>query len=72
MEFTFFRFHVKSVFAEPSEDLSDMLFVRSHVLGEDKDVDQINYNTNIKEICKDSVDKPLKSRRGVRKTERHD
>ena len=57
MEFAFFGFHVKSVFAEPSEDLSDMLFVRSHVLGEDKDVVQINYNANIKEICKDSVDK---------------
>ena len=56
MEFAFFRFRVKSVFTESSEDLSDMLFVRSHVLGEDKDVDQINYNTNIKEICKDSVD----------------
>ena len=57
MEFAFFGFRVKSVFAEPSEDLSDMLFVRSHVLGEDKDVVQINYNANIKEICKDSVDK---------------
>ena len=72
MEFTFFRFHVKSVFAEPSEDLSDMLFVRSHVLREDKDVVQINYNANIEEICKDSVDKLLKSHRGIRKTEQHD
>ena len=72
MEFTFFGFRIKSVFVELSEDLSDMLFVRSHVLGEDKDVDQINYNANIKEICKDSVDKPLDSRRGVRKTEQHD
>ena len=57
MEFAFFGFCVKSVFTESLEDLSDMLFVRSHVLGEDKDVDQINYNANIKEICKDSVDK---------------
>ena len=72
MEFAFFGFCVKSMFMESSEDLSDMLFVRSHVLGEDKDVIRINYNTNIEEICKDSVDKPLKSRRGVRKTERHD
>ena len=72
MEFAFFGFCVKSMFTELSEDLSDMLFVRSHVLEEDKDVIQINYNANIEEICKDSVDKPLKSRRGVRKTERHD
>ena len=72
MEFTFFGFHIKSVFAEPLEDLLDMLFMRSHVLEEDKNVVQINYNANIEEICKDSVDKPLKSRRGVRKTERHD
>ena len=72
MEFAFFGFCVKSMFTELSEDLSDMLFVRSHVLGEDKDVIQINYNANIEEICKDSVDKLLKSRRGVRKTERHD
>ena len=56
MEFTFFGFHIKSVFAEPSEDLSDMLFVRSHVLGEDKDVIQIDYNANIEEICKDGVE----------------
>ena len=41
MEFAFFGFRVKSVFVEPSEDLSDMLFVRSHVFGEDKDVVQI-------------------------------
>ena len=57
MEFAFFGFRVMSMFVEPSEDLSNMLFVRSHVLGEDKDVVQINYNANIKEICKDSVDK---------------
>ena len=72
MEFAFFGLRVKSVFVESSEDLLDMLFGRSHVLGEDKDVVQINYNANIEEICKDSVNKPLKSHRGVRKTERHD
>ena len=72
MEFAFFGLRVKSVFAELWEDLLDMLYGRSHVLGEDKDVIQINYNANIEEICKDSVNKLLKSRRGVHKTEQHD
>ena len=72
VEFAFFGFHVKFVFAEPLKDLSDMLFVRGHVLGEDNDVVQINYNANIEEIYKDGVDKLLKSCRGIHKSKQHD
>ena len=43
MEFAVFGFHIKSVFVKPLVDLLDMLFLRSHVLGEDKDVIQIDY-----------------------------
>ena len=47
MEFTFFWFCIEAVFVESPEDLPDMLLVGGLVHGIDKDVIQIDDNTNI-------------------------
>jgi hypothetical protein len=47
VKFTFFWFGIKSVLAESVENLSDMLLVGSIVHRVDKDVIQIDYDTNI-------------------------
>jgi len=45
--FTFLGFGIKSVLAESTEDVSDMLLVGGLVCGVDKNVVQIDYNANI-------------------------
>ena len=47
MKFTFFWFCIEIMLAKSLEDLLDMLFVGSLVHGIDKDVIQVDNNTNI-------------------------
>src|SRR5207245_2304131 len=71
MELTLFRFSIELVFAEASEDFLDMSFVQLLVLGVDEDVVQIYDDTHIQEVCKDAINKPLESSRGVSEAEGH-
>ncbi|KAF9228949.1 hypothetical protein BS17DRAFT_690707, partial [Gyrodon lividus] len=62
---TFLWFGVKSVFPETPKDFLDMFFMRSHVVGINEGVVEVDDDADIKEICKDTIDKALEGHRGV-------
>ena len=72
MELTFLWLGEEIVLSEASEDFVDVFLMGLEVLGVYQDVIQIDDNTDIEEICEDTIDKSLKSRRGVSQAERHD
>ena len=65
MELTLLGLGEEAICVELLEDFLDMLLVGGHVSGVDEDVVQVYYNTNIQEICKDSVDKALVRPKGM-------
>ncbi|KIK96480.1 hypothetical protein PAXRUDRAFT_138365, partial [Paxillus rubicundulus Ve08.2h10] len=60
VEFTFFWFGAKSMFMELMEHFLGMLLVGGHILGVNEDIIQVSYNTNIKHISRNGIDKLLK------------
>ena len=71
MELTFLWLGKEIVLSEVSEDFTDMFLMGLKALGVYQDVIQIDNNTDIEEICEDTTDESLKSRRGVSQAERH-
>ena len=72
MELTFLWLGEEIVLLETSEDFADVFLMGLEVLGVYQDVIQIDDNTDIEEIHKDTIDESLKSCRGVSQAERHD
>ena len=72
MELTFLWLGEEIVLSEASEDFVDVFLMGLEVLGVYQDVIQIDDNTDIEEIREDTIDKSLKSCRGVSQAERHD
>ena len=72
MELTFLWLGEEIVLSEASEDFTDVFLMGLEVLGVYQDVIQIDDNTDIEEICEDTIDKSLKSHRGVSQAEGHD
>ena len=72
MELTFLWLGEEIVLSEASEDFVDVFLMGLEVLGVYQDVMQIDDNTDIEEICKDTIDESLNSRRGVSQAERRD
>ena len=72
MELTFLWLGKEIVLSEASEDFADVFLMGLEVLGVYQDVIQIDDNTDIKEICKDTIDKSLKGCRSICQAEGHD
>ena len=72
MELTFLWLGKEIVLSEALEDFVDVFLMGLEVLGVYQDVIQIDDNTDIEEICEDTIDELLKSCRGVSQAERHD
>ena len=71
MEFTLIRTSVEAVFAESSENLSDVVGVLVDVFGVDEDVVEIDDDADVKEIVEDVVHEPLKRSRSIGETKGH-
>src|SRR5437899_3126766 len=71
MELTLFRFSIELVFVEASEDFFDMSFVQLLVLRVDEDVVKVYDNAHVQEVCKDAINKPLESSRGISEAKGH-
>ena len=72
MELTFLWLGEEIVLSEMLEDFTDVSLMGLKVLRVYQDVIQIDDNTDIEEICEDTIDKSLKSRRGVSQAKGHD
>ena len=69
MELTFLWLGEEIVLLEALEDFADMFLMGLEVLGVYQNVIQIDDNTDIEEIHEDTIDKSLKSHRGVSQAE---
>ena len=72
MELTFLQLGEEIVLSEVSEDFTDVFLMGLGVLGVYQDVIQIDDNTDIEEIHKDTIDESLKSRGSICQAEGHD
>ena len=72
MKLTFLWLGEEIVLLEASEDFTDVFLMGLEVLGVYQDVIQIDDNTDIKEICEDTIDKLLKGHRSICQAKGHD
>ena len=61
---TLVRTGIETMFAEMTEDLSDMLLVFCRVVGVDEDVVKVDGNINVEEVAEDVIHESLEG--GVR------
>ena len=72
MKNTFLTISKEVMLTKSSEDFGDMFNVILFIQRKNENIIQIDDNKNIQKIRKNGVKKPLKARRGIGKSERHD
>ena len=71
MPLALLQIEIKSVSTEALEDFPDLLAMSGGVGGVDQYVVEIDHDTHIQHICKDTIDKALECSGGVSETEGH-
>ena len=71
MELALLQFGKKVVQPETVKDFPDMLLVGFHVPGVNKDVIEVDDDTDVEHVGKDSIYKTLECCRGISEAKRH-